>query len=123
MRRCWLAAAVLLVPPGVAHAQTAAARAITLIDAMQLAVQHYPAVRESQARAQAAADGIGEAETAYLPKLNLLWQENRATRNNVFGLRPAAAGAARHLWPGPRDALDGQRLGKRSRRAAVMGRR
>ena len=87
MRRGWLAAAaVLLLPPGVAGAQTAAAPAITLSDAMQLAVQHYPAVRESQARAQAAAQGIGVAEAAYLPKLDLMWQENLATHNNVFGL-------------------------------------
>ena len=85
-RRWWLAVAVLVLPPGVAGAQTGAGPAITLSDAMQLAVQHYPAVRESQARAQAAAEGIGVAETAYLPKLDLMWQENRATHNNVFGL-------------------------------------
>jgi outer membrane protein TolC len=85
MRGWCLAAAVLLSPPGVAVAQPAAARAITVSDAMQLAVQHYPAVRESQARAQAAAEGIGVAETAYLPRLDLLWQENLATHNNVFG--------------------------------------
>lgn len=86
MPRWWLAAAVLVLPSGVAGAQTAAAPAITLNDAMQLAVQRYPAVRESQARTQAAAAGVSVAETAYLPKLDLMWQENRATRNNVFGL-------------------------------------
>ena len=86
MRGWWLAAAVLVMSSGVARAQTAAAPALTLSEAMQLAVQHYPAVRESQARAQAAAEGIGVAETAYLPKLGLVWQETRATHNNVFGL-------------------------------------
>jgi outer membrane protein len=86
MRRCWVAAALLLVPPGVAAGQSTAVQGITLGDAIQLAVEHYPAIRESQARAQAAAQGVGVAETAYLPKLDLIWQENRATRNNVFGL-------------------------------------
>src|SRR5204863_3702272 len=38
------------------------------------------------AQAAAAAAGIGVAQTAYLPRTDLLWQENRATRNNVFGL-------------------------------------
>jgi outer membrane protein TolC len=86
MRGWSLAAAVLVLPSGVAGAQTAAAPALTLSDAMHLAVLHYPAVRESQARAEAAAEGIGVAETAYLPKLDLVWQENLATHNNVFGL-------------------------------------
>jgi hypothetical protein len=46
MRGWCLAAALLLSLPGVAGAQTAAAPTITLRDAMQLAVQHYPVVRE-----------------------------------------------------------------------------
>ena len=29
---------------------------------------------------------MGVARTAYVPRLDLLWQANRATRNNVFGL-------------------------------------
>jgi len=29
---------------------------------------------------------VGVARTAYVPRLDLLWQANRATRNNVFGL-------------------------------------
>src|SRR5436853_7925051 len=38
------------------------------------------------ARAQAAEEGVGVARTAYLPRLDMLWQENRGTTNNVFGL-------------------------------------
>ncbi len=53
---------------------------------MQLALKNYPALRESRARAQAAEEGVGVARAAYLPRLDLVWQENRATHNNVFGL-------------------------------------
>ena len=48
--------------------------------------QELSSDKESRARAQAAEEGIGVARTAYLPRLDLLWQENRATTNNVFGL-------------------------------------
>jgi len=43
-------------------------------------------VKESRARTQAADATIGVAQTAYLPRLDALWQVNRATHNNVFGL-------------------------------------
>src|SRR5207302_5480336 len=44
------------------------------------------AIKESRARAQAAEEGVGVARIAYLPRLDMIWQENRATANNVFGL-------------------------------------
>ena len=69
-----------------AAAQTADARALTLNDAIQSAIRNYPAIRESRARAQAAEEGVGVARTAYLPRLDVLWQENRGTTNNVFGM-------------------------------------
>jgi len=59
---------------------------LTLDRAVALAMTNYPAIKESQARAAAAAEGIGVARTAYLPRLDMLWQSNRATRDNVFGL-------------------------------------
>src|SRR5205085_3562144 len=67
-------------------AQTAPSGPLTLDEAVQAALDHYPAIRERRARAQAADEGIGVARTAYLPRIDLLWQENRATTNNVFGL-------------------------------------
>jgi outer membrane protein TolC len=67
-------------------AQTPSARPLTLHDAIQLALTNYPAIKESRARAQAAEAGVGVARTVYLPHLDMLWQENRATTNNVFGL-------------------------------------
>jgi len=69
-----------------AAAQTPASGPLSLNDAIQLALKNYPAIKESRARAQAAEEGVGVARTAYLPRLDMLWQENRATTNNVFGL-------------------------------------
>ena len=56
---------------------------ITLESAVDLALRNYPAIRSAQARAEAAQAGVDFAGTAYLPRLDLLWQSVRATRNNV----------------------------------------
>src|SRR5437773_9328928 len=69
-----------------AAAQGPSGGPLTLNDAIQLALKNYPAIKESRARAQAAEEGVGVARTAYLPRLDMVWQENRATTNNVFGL-------------------------------------
>ncbi len=69
-----------------ASAQTAASGPLSVKDAIQVALKNYPRISESRARAEAADAGIGLARTAYLPRLDMVWQENRATRNNVFGL-------------------------------------
>jgi outer membrane protein TolC len=50
------------------------------------ALHNYPSIRVSQEQINAAAAGIQLARTAYLPRVDLLAQANRATRNNVFGL-------------------------------------
>lgn len=54
--------------------------------AIEMALRNYPAMRASESEAAAARAGVGLAHTAYLPRTDLLWQENRATRNNVTGL-------------------------------------
>jgi len=59
---------------------------LTLNDAVQRALKNYPTIKERRARAQAAEEDVGVARTAYLPRLDMYWQENRATTNNVFGL-------------------------------------
>jgi len=84
----WIGFAVVgcLLTPWRAGAQPAASGPLSLNDAVQFALKNYPAIKESRARAQAADEGIGVARTAYLPRLDMLWQENRATTNNVFGL-------------------------------------
>ena len=59
---------------------------LTLEAAVDYALSHYPAIRSALERRAAAYAGIGLARTAYLPSANALWQGNRATRNNIFGL-------------------------------------
>ena len=71
---------------GVISAQTARPPQPLKLDAVvELALNNYPAIKTAQAQADAAKANIGLARTAYLPRLDLLYQENRATRNNVFG--------------------------------------
>jgi len=84
----WICLALLVCVLGRtdAAAQSPRSGPLTLSDAIQLAVTNYPAIKESRARAQAAEEGIGVARTAYLPRLDMMWQQNRATTNNVFGL-------------------------------------
>jgi outer membrane protein len=59
---------------------------LTLDRAVESALSRYPSIRAALAHASAASAGIGLARTAYLPRTDLVWQDNRATRNNVFGL-------------------------------------
>jgi outer membrane protein len=75
----WLSIATM------AAAQDARQGPLTLSGAVELALKNHPAMREARAGSAAAAGEIGVARTAYLPRLDLLWQANRATRNNVFG--------------------------------------
>jgi outer membrane protein TolC len=86
--RWWVAVflAGWVLSPAPARAQPVGSGPLALNDAVQLALKNYPAIKESRARAQAAEEGIGVARTAYLPRLDMVWQENRATTNNVFGL-------------------------------------
>src|SRR2546425_9300094 len=86
--RWWVAVFIVgwFVSPAPALAQPVGTGPLALNDAIELALKNYPAIQESRARAQAAEEGIGVARTAYLPRLDMVWQENRATTNNVFGL-------------------------------------
>jgi outer membrane protein TolC len=59
---------------------------VTLQQAIQFAVDHYPAIQASTARASAQEAGIDLARTSYLPRMDSTLQINRATRNNVAGL-------------------------------------
>ena len=76
----------LLARPGATAAQDSQSQPLKINAAVDLALRHYPSVRASLAQAAAAEAGIDVARTAYLPRLDTLWQENMATRNNVFGL-------------------------------------
>ena len=59
---------------------------LTLDQAMEFALANYPGVRASIQRALASKEGVSLSRTAFLPRTDLLWQSNRATRNNIFGL-------------------------------------
>ncbi len=67
-------------------AQESAQQPLKLEQAVEIALKNYPSIRAAQAQAQAAGANVDLARTSYLPRADLLWQQNRATRNNVFGL-------------------------------------
>jgi outer membrane protein TolC len=61
------------------------AEIFTLDRAIQYAADHYPAVRAAVEQVTATVAGTTVARAAYLPRLDALWQSNRATANNIFG--------------------------------------
>lgn len=73
-----------------AHAQTPTAgmpqSKLTLAQAIDLAQKNYPRIRASLEQQGAAQGGIAVARTVYLPRADILWQTNRATANNIYGL-------------------------------------
>lgn len=75
---------LLLTPPG--RAQETAPASLKLEQAIELALANYPALRVARAQKLAAEANIELSRTSLLPRAELLAQENRATRNNVFGL-------------------------------------
>ena len=87
--------ALLLVLAGysavfTAEAQTPAAEIpppkLTLAQAIDLAEKNYPQIRAGLEQQVAAQGGIAVARTVYLPRADILWQTNRATANNIYGL-------------------------------------
>lgn len=77
---------VFLAQGGLLLAQTPnPPQPLKLDRAVELALTNYPAIKTTRAQADTAKAGIDLARTAYVPRLDLLYQENRATRNNVFG--------------------------------------
>ena len=67
-------------PPSSTQPQT-----LTLEQAIQYALEHYPTVRAALEQVNVSGAGVDVARAAYLPRLDSLWQSNRATANNVFG--------------------------------------
>lgn len=59
---------------------------LTIEATVNYALTHYPQIRAALEQRAAANSGVTLARTAYLPSANTLWQGNRATRNNIFGL-------------------------------------
>lgn len=83
--------AAVVAWPVTTHGQAAARldaeapEGLTLARALGYAADHYPAVKAALEQVTAAAAGVDVARAAYLPRLDTLWQSNRATANNVFG--------------------------------------
>jgi outer membrane protein TolC len=69
-----------------AQAEAPPAHALTLEEAITYALQHYPAVRASLEQVSAARAGMTLARTQYLPSLNAIYQDSRATQNQVAGI-------------------------------------
>jgi len=59
---------------------------LTLSQAIDYALTHYPSIRESLAKQQEAQSGVGLAETTYLPRVEIGIQGSRSTFNNVSGM-------------------------------------
>lgn len=74
--------------PRVSSAQTRQAPpgTVTLADALNYALEHYPAVRASLEEVAAARAGVTLSQTQYLPQLNGAYQDSRATQNQVPGI-------------------------------------
>lgn len=82
----------------------------TLEEALAYAADHYPTVRASLEQVNAATAGVTVARAGYLPRLDSLWQTNRATTNNITGLLlpqsvvpsitgpPLAAASGQSVW-------------------------
>ena len=94
-----LAVALMLCLPCAAYAagqaQQATTAPLTLREAISRAIDNYPAVRAALANIQVSVAGVDLARTTYLPRADILWQVNRATRNSVVGLllpQPVVAG-------------------------------
>ena len=85
MKKIDIFAATLLVLL-IAGSGSAQQQPLSLDQAVQQALDKYAAVRGSLEQVSAAAAGINLARTAYLPRLDILGQANRATHNNVFGM-------------------------------------
>jgi outer membrane protein TolC len=76
--------------PSISAAQAGATQSpqtrLTLARALALADAHYPQIRVALEQQIAAHGEIAVARTAYLPRADMLWQTNRATANNIYGL-------------------------------------
>ena len=69
-----------------AGAQETSFPTLDFFTAIDRAREQSPVIRAATSTVGAAQAEVGFARTAYLPTLDILWQTNRATRNNVFGM-------------------------------------
>ncbi len=75
-----------ITPSAAAQSQPTPPKLFTLEQAVDYALQNYPAVRGSLEQVYAAHAGVTVARTQYLPQLNGVYQDSRATQNQVPGI-------------------------------------
>jgi outer membrane protein len=75
----------LLLPAAAAAQAPAPPASFTLEQAISYAGEHYPTVRAALENVSGSTAGVDIAKSAYLPRLDSLWQSNRGTVNNIFG--------------------------------------
>ena len=76
---------VAAAPGALAQTPNPPAPTFTIDQAIGYAIEHYPTVRAALEQVNASTAGVSVAKSAYLPRLDSLWQSNRATANNIFG--------------------------------------
>jgi outer membrane protein TolC len=76
---------VALAPLAKAQTPSEPAQTFTLDQAIHYAIEHYPTVRAALEQVNVSTAGVSVARSAYLPRLDSLWQSNRGTVNNIFG--------------------------------------
>jgi len=69
-----------------AQTQQTSQRTFTLEQAVEYALQNYPAVRASLAQVSAARARVSLARTGFLPQFSGVYQDSRATQNQVLGI-------------------------------------
>src|SRR4029077_13918051 len=72
--------------------QAGATKVYTLDQAISYALANYPVVRASLERVNASQSGINLVRTQYLPTLSGVYQDSRATQNQVPGIWFPTAG-------------------------------
>jgi outer membrane protein len=75
-----------ITPNAAAQSQPSTLKTFTLGQAVDYALQNYPAVRASLEMVSAARAGVTVARAQYLPQLNGVYQDSRATQNQVPGI-------------------------------------
>jgi outer membrane protein TolC len=74
-----------VVPPGTVVSHAAPPAPLTLDAALRYATDHYPTVRAALEDLNGSLARRDVAKSAYLPRLDSLWQSNRGTVNNITG--------------------------------------
>jgi outer membrane protein TolC len=72
-------------PPDAVVSQAAPRAPLTLDAALSFAAEHYPTVRAALEDLNSSVAGRDVAKSAYLPRLDSVWQSNRGTVNNITG--------------------------------------